>query len=138
MTPEERNRRKREAYKKYYFATKGTAQHEIRKKKQREKVRRNYAKDPEKFKAQRRARWQRDSIGVREARYKLKVKRPIPSACEACGTPFGKPCLDHDHQTNEHRGWLCRLCNFALGYAKDSRDRLQLLINYLDRHELLR
>lgn len=70
-----------------------------------------------------------------------KIPRPEPTNCEACGSPFANSkkgsCLDHDHATGEFRGWLCLHCNSALGYAKDSRDRLQLLINYLDRAELL-
>jgi hypothetical protein len=141
MTREERNRRKRESYKKYYHATKGTPQHEIRKKRQRELASRNYAKNPEKVKAQRRAEWRANPMKMRERRYKLKIIRSAPENCEACGTPFKTThhgaCLDHDHKTNLHRGWLCHHCNNALGYAKDSRDRLQLLINYLDRVELL-
>lgn len=63
-----------------------------------------------------------------------------PPNCEACGIPFIStkkgPCCDHNHTTGGFRGWLCMHCNFALGHTKDSRDRLQLLINYLDRVEL--
>lgn len=65
-----------------------------------------------------------------------------PPSCEVCGAPRALMkkglCADHDHSTGEFRGWLCLFCNAALGYAKDSRDRLQLLINYLDRAELLK
>lgn len=69
------------------------------------------------------------------------VPPPEPKNCEACGIPFTQfrngACVDHDHATGKFRGWLCSPCNTALGHAKDSRDRLQLLINYLDRCELL-
>jgi hypothetical protein len=62
--------------------------------------------------------------------------------CECCGTPFDQrkkePHADHDHIDNHFRGWLCGNCNLALGYVKDSRDRLQLLINYLDNAKLLK
>lgn len=74
-------------------------------------------------------------------RYGFVPPRP-PQNCEACGTPFALTtthhgaCCDHDHKTNKFRGWICNDCNLALGRAGDSRDRLQLLINYLDRHEL--
>ena len=93
----------------------------------------------------------------KRSRDKLKEKRrtrekeriygplpPEPTNCESCGTPFvkgqrGKSAfVDHDHARSEFRGYLCLHCNSALGYAKDSRDRLQLLINYLDRYELCR
>lgn len=64
-----------------------------------------------------------------------------PPTCEAYGTPrvVMKTGLhaDHNHATGIFRGWLCLRCNSALGYALDSRDRLQLLINYLDKAELL-
>jgi hypothetical protein len=66
---------------------------------------------------------------------------PEPANCEACNTPFinfkNGACVDHDHNTGLFRGWLCSPCNTALGHAKDSRDRLQMLINYLDKIELL-
>jgi len=67
--------------------------------------------------------------------------RQEPPSCEACGTPRTAMknglCADHDHATGAFRGWLCLHCNAALGYARDSRDRLQLLINYLDNIALL-
>lgn len=67
--------------------------------------------------------------------------RAEPPNCESCGTPREGMkkglCADHDHNTGAFRGWLCLHCNAALGYAKDSRDRLQLLINYLDNVELM-
>lgn len=72
------------------------------------------------------------------------VPPPAPEHCEGCNRHFSEtskhhgPCVDHDHIREEFRGWLCNDCNLILGYAKDSRDRLQLLINYLDRYELTR
>jgi len=62
--------------------------------------------------------------------------------CDACGDTIDSnnrdaPGLighiDHDHATGQVRGYLCRYCNHALGNAKDSVDRLQLLIRYLER-----
>lgn len=141
MNREEKNRKNREYYHRTYATIKGTAQHELRKKKQRETVRQHRVKNADKINARRRALANANPIKTRERRYKLKVVRPAPELCEACGTPFRVthhgPCLDHNHKTNVHRGWLCYHCNTALGYAKDSRDRLQFLINYLDRAELL-
>lgn len=59
--------------------------------------------------------------------------------CACCGTtePGGGERtakawkIDHDHVTGFRRGILCNACNLALGYARDSVDRLQALINYL-------
>jgi hypothetical protein len=83
---------------------------------------------PEKYRAYRR-RWKYGDVP------------PKPSNCDCCGTPFATTrngaCVDHDHRTEKVRGWLCQHCNVALGFVDDSRDRLQLLINYLDRAELL-
>jgi Recombination endonuclease VII len=77
----------------------------------------------------------------RQARIELKATHPRPSHCEGCGVPEAildrALCFDHDHATGKFRGWLCFNCNLILGHAKDSRDKLQLLINYLDRIELL-
>lgn len=57
--------------------------------------------------------------------------KPILGACEACGKiPLNLHC-DHDHATGLFRGWLCPLCNQALGQAKDSILGLQRLITYL-------
>ncbi len=43
--------------------------------------------------------------------------------CALCGTHQDEltcSCLDHDHNTNKVRGFLCRGCNLALGHFKDS------------------
>ena len=53
-----------------------------------------------------------------------------PDTCEACGGN-NKISFDHDHQTGEHRGWLCHNCNTALGLLKDNINTLQNLIGYL-------
>ncbi len=39
-------------------------------------------------------------------------------ACIICGLPelSCRLCIDHDHETNEIRGLLCRSCNVRLGY----------------------
>lgn len=65
-------------------------------------------------------------------------------SCESCGaslseqTPHhrsGEPFLncDHDHVTGKARGVLCSGCNLILGKAGDSVERLQGLIDYLNR-----
>ena len=63
--------------------------------------------------------------------------------CAACGTappPGQRLHVDHDHACCSKRytcgkcvrGLLCLNCNAALGHAKDDKDRLMKLINYLD------
>jgi hypothetical protein len=53
-----------------------------------------------------------------------------PLFCEVCKTE-GEVVPDHDHTTRQFRGWLCRSCNLALGYAKDDPEILRGLIDYL-------
>lgn len=43
--------------------------------------------------------------------------------------------VDHDHKTGKVRAILCPSCNVALGRVKDSKERLQQLIQYLDKFE---
>lgn len=40
-------------------------------------------------------------------------------------------CADHDHVTEQFRGWLCHKCNLGLGNFADSIERLEKAINYL-------
>lgn len=73
------------------------------------------------------------NLSSEQADYWLGIK-----ACQACGTTT-KLCIDHDHSCCAGsgscgkcvRGVLCGNCNSALGHAKDSADRLQGLISYL-------
>jgi hypothetical protein len=55
-------------------------------------------------------------------------------ACAICGTcnPVGCWHLDHCHATGAIRGVLCRLCNQAIGFARDDVGILRAAIAYLD------
>lgn len=44
--------------------------------------------------------------------------------------------LDHNHDTNKFRGWLCHNCNMGIGAFKDDRNILQRAIEYLQNDEL--
>ena len=39
--------------------------------------------------------------------------------------------LDHDHDTDQFRGWLCHSCNRALGCFNDDVPRMQRAIKYI-------
>jgi hypothetical protein len=59
--------------------------------------------------------------------------RPEPTHCEVCKCiPDRRSlCLDHCHQANVFRGWLCNRCNRVLGLLNDDPDLLAALLNYL-------
>ena len=83
------------------------------------------------------------SLGL--ARNKAKASAPnIPKnyTCPICnrsedqvkhkgGKKSGAWCCDHDHETNEFRGWLCHDCNRGIGNFKDDVARLKNAIRYL-------
>lgn len=54
--------------------------------------------------------------------------------CSICGysPPKGERLfIDHDHESGEVRGLLCRECNSGLGFFKDSTELLQKAIQYI-------
>lgn len=57
--------------------------------------------------------------------------------CEICQTAFsdGKnvPHLDHCHETNQFRGWLCGKCNRGLGLLGDTLQSVRAAYEYLER-----
>lgn len=55
--------------------------------------------------------------------------------CEICGETV-KRYWDHDHETGEHRGWLCRNCNVAIGMMKNDPMIACAAAEYLSRNLL--
>lgn len=62
--------------------------------------------------------------------------RSCPDKCESCDIPASELLkglfVDHNHATNQFRGWICTRCNVALGMAKDDPNILLALIKYLE------
>lgn len=58
--------------------------------------------------------------------------------CDVCGTGENLDgqalSMDHCHKSGDFRGWLCKSCNRALGFAGDSAERLLELAMYLEKH----
>ena len=51
--------------------------------------------------------------------------------CAACDVPWSStepPCIDHDHETGEIRGLLCRACNGSLGPRTEEQVRASLAV----------
>jgi len=80
-----------------------------------------------------------------KVRNQLRKETPPPPedhTCHICGKSeehvrglggkrLGPWCLDHCHQTESFRGWLCHRCNRALGGFNDDIETLQRAIEYL-------
>ena len=81
---------------------------------------------------------------IRSALKKQYGVAPEDHSCPICGLKAeqvegkggkaGAWVLDHCHETNTFRGWLCHTCNRALGCFGDDEDRLKKAIEYLRRH----
>lgn len=50
--------------------------------------------------------------------------------CQIC-TSKDNLCYDHDHETMEFRGVLCRSCNVAIGQLGDNVEMLQKALDYM-------
>lgn len=57
--------------------------------------------------------------------------------CDCCGIYKGRNKLrvDHDHETNLFRGWLCENCNTGIGRLGDNEEGLKKALNYLKCHK---
>lgn len=70
-------------------------------------------------------------VRLRRQLQKAKLNAPPqPSACECCSKKV-KLLVDHDHNTGEFRGWICRRCNLGLGQFEDDPKQIQNALKYL-------
>tara|TARA_R100000306_G_C4263546_1_gene86509 strand:+ start:115 stop:336 length:222 start_codon:yes stop_codon:yes gene_type:complete len=55
--------------------------------------------------------------------------------CQCCGSHESKfkkgLFIDHDHNTGQVRGLICCHCNSIAGFARDNKERLKLVEQYL-------
>ena len=58
-----------------------------------------------------------------------KNKASVPSGVDGV---WGWQC-DHDHDTNEFRGWICKKCNTGLGTLGDDLDSILRVVDYLSK-----
>ena len=62
------------------------------------------------------------------------IKEQQNNACAICKEPFidtFNSVVDHCHQQNKFRGFLCRRCNSGLGMFRDNIEYLTNAIGYL-------
>ena len=57
---------------------------------------------------------------VRNKLHKKAPPKPNDGDCECCKVHVKKWILDHDHNDNSFRGWLCDRCNTGLGKFDDN------------------
>jgi hypothetical protein len=67
------------------------------------------------------------------------IKKLQDHKCAICkvneiDTAFGKLCLDHCHNSDKIRGFLCKPCNIMLGFAKDNIQTLLSAAEYLQKN----
>jgi len=66
-----------------------------------------------------------------------KTAPPMPDRCECCGqVPVKSLVLDHSHETNQFRGWICEPCNTGIGKLGDDFTGVWLAAMYLSRASL--
>jgi hypothetical protein len=76
------------------------------------------------------------------------VPRPsYGTLCEACERPVYERqgdipenvdgtyafSFDHDHDTNDFRGWICKPCNTGFGLLGDTYENVKIRLEYLER-----
>jgi hypothetical protein len=67
----------------------------------------------------------------------MSILKKQDGKCGICGLAIemgSKTHLDHDHVTDQVRGFLCQKCNHGIGLFNDSTDVLQSAILYLNKH----
>ena len=76
-------------------------------------------------------------FGNRSHQTVIDNRPPEGTLCSCCGTPMthGKDaysvCFDHDPLTSIFRGWICKRCNYGLGYFNDNLDTILKAADYL-------
>lgn len=76
--------------------------------------------------------------GITSEQYEEMLKEQS-NRCAICGigeqhTENSRLCVDHDHNTNEVRGLLCKKCNQGLGLFQDNPDFCESAGKYLRKY----
>ena len=68
-------------------------------------------------------------------RRSLLTQNPRPESdtpCACCGKIKPKLHLDHDHDTDEFRGFICQSCNHGIGHLGDNIEGIRRALAYLE------
>jgi hypothetical protein len=105
-----------------------------------------YEKNKERIKEQRRLRYRNSEAERYASKYRKKTYGLSDEeyyalldaqewCCAICAKPVGQEkldhAIDHDHDTGDVRGILCRLCNLGIGYFRDQPELLDAAKDYL-------
>ena len=130
--PEERRKRARERYQKNAETIKPYARAMYHK--HSHKVKEKYKKNPELFSNRRRCTAYKLSPEELQSLYETQRNRcaVCDKVCELYG--YSGMCLDHDHETLQARGLVCRRCNIGLHY-RENLEWAKKADAYLLRHQ---
>ena len=56
---------------------------------------------------------------------------PKPSTCACCNKQTANLVVDHCHESNVFRGWICGPCNTSIGKLGDNVEGVQKALTYL-------
>lgn len=62
---------------------------------------------------------------------KGQVAPEIGTPCECCGNSGISLQWDHNHDTGQHRGWICSSCNTGIGKLGDDLEGVLKALTYL-------
>ena len=62
-----------------------------------------------------------------------KVAPPQSDRCDCCGEKKEKLFIDHCHETDKFRGWLCINCNVGISRLGDNIEGLKRAIEYISK-----
>lgn len=86
------------------------------------------------FMKQQRASWLRTRYKLTPEQFETMLEQQ-KGRCGICKEERNERlCVDHDHETGEVRGLLCRQCNKALGGFRDSQELLLNAQIWLETH----
>lgn len=74
--------------------------------------------------------WRYSKYGITAREYDQLLEQQN-GVCAICQNYHDILCVDHDHETGEVRGLLCRMCNSGLGFLGDSILGIIKAVKYL-------